>query len=331
MKVSYKSSGVNISEADKFVETIKPLVRKTFSKNVLSGIGNFGAFYRIELSKFKKPVFVSSIDGVGTKLKIASELGIYNTIGEDLVNHCVNDIAVCGAEPLFFLDYYATGKLKSREAAEIVKGLIRGCRKNNCSLIGGETAEMPGIYKGNDFDLAGCVTGIVEQKKIPDSKNVREGDLLIGLESNGLHTNGYSLVRKIFDTKKKLNKYYPEFGKTLGEELLKIHRSYLNVIQKTLSRFRISSVSHITGGGIIGNTRRVVPENLKIKIDWNSWKRPFLFQLIKSCGNVSETDMRRTFNLGIGLIFIVPQNNSGKVIDFLRINKEKPEIIGMII
>lgn len=331
MKVSYKTSGVNISEADKFVDTIKPLVRKTFSKNVLNGIGNFGAFYRIELRKYKKPVFVSSVDGVGTKIKIASELGIYDTIGEDLVNHCVNDIAVCGAVPLFFLDYYATGKLKSSEAAEVVKGLVRGCKRNKCSLIGGETAEMPGIYHGNDFDLAGAVTGIVDQINILDSRKVRKGDLLIGLKSNGLHTNGFSLVRKIFDTKRKLNKFHPEFGRTLGEELLKVHRSYLDIIQKTLRKFKINSISHITGGGIIGNTRRVVPGNLKIIIDWKSWERPVLFQLIKSSGNVSENDMRRTFNLGIGLVFIVPESKSGKIIEFLRANKENPEIIGKII
>lgn len=331
MKVSYKSSGVNISEADKFVNAIKPLVRNTFSKNVLSGIGNFGAFYRIELRNYKKPVFVSSVDGVGTKIKIASELGIYDTIGEDLVNHCVNDIAVCGAIPLFFLDYYATGKLRSSEAAEVVKGLVRGCKRNKCSLIGGETAEMPGIYHGNDFDLAGAVTGIVDQKNIPDSKKVRKGDLLIGLESNGLHTNGYSLVRKIFNSKKKLNRFYPEFGRTLGEELLKVHRSYLDIIQRTLRKFKINAVSHITGGGIIGNTKRVVPGNLKVLIDWNSWDRPFLFQLIKSSGNVSESDMRKTFNLGIGLVFIVPENKSGNLIEFLRINNENPVTIGKII
>lgn len=330
MKLSYKKSGVNISEADKFIDKIKPLVKKSFTENVISGIGNFGAFYRIELSKYKNPVFVSSIDGVGTKLKIASGLNKFDTIGEDLVNHCVNDIAVCGATPLFFLDYYATGRLRSKDAAEIIKGIVNGCRKNKCSVIGGETAEMPGIYRGNDFDLAGAITGIVEKKKIIDSKNVKKGDVLIGLNSNGLHTNGYSLVRKIFDNRRKLNKYYDEFGKTIGEELLKIHKSYLSIIQDLIEKFRINSISHITGGGISGNTKRVVPSRLDIVIDWKSWKRPFVFDLIQKKGGISESDMRRTFNLGIGLIVIVPKNEADSVLDYLKLKKEKSYLIGHI-
>lgn len=330
MKLSYKSSGVNISEGDRFVERIKPLVKKTFSHNVLSGIGNFGAFYKIDLKKFKSPVFVSSVDGVGTKIKLAAELKRFDTVGEDLVNHCVNDIAVCGAVPLFFLDYYSTGKLNWRDAVEIVKGIARGCKNNDCSLIGGETAEMPGIYNGNDFDLAGAITGIVEQNKILNSKNVTPGDVLIGLPSNGLHTNGYSLVRKIFSNKKILNRFFPEFGKTLGEELLNVHRSYLKIIQSSLEKFKINSISHITGGGILGNTKRVVPKNLKINIDWDSWKRPFLFQLIKQKGNVSENDMRKTFNLGIGIIFVVPENVSESFYKFLLSKKEKPVVMGNI-
>jgi phosphoribosylformylglycinamidine cyclo-ligase len=330
VKSSYKSSGVNIQEADKFISKIKPLVRKTFSKNVLSGIGNFGAFYRLDLRKYKNPVLVSSVDGVGTKLKIASELNIFDTIGEDLVNHCVNDIAVCGAIPLYFLDYYATGKLKSKQAAEVIKGIVRGCIKNNCSLTGGETAEMPGIYQGNDFDLAGSVTGIAEMKNIVKSSRVRQGDLLIGLESNGLHTNGFSLVRKIFSGKNKFKEYYNDFGQTLGKELLKIHRTYLQIIQLSLNNFSIHSISHITGGGILGNTSRVVPSGLKIRIDWNSWRRPFIFDLIKKSGKVEEADMRKTFNLGIGLIFIVSKKDADKFTAFLISQKENPHIIGSI-
>jgi len=327
---SYKKSGVNISEADKFVNKIKPLVKKTFTPSVLSGIGNFGAFYKINLKKFKNPIFVSSVDGVGTKLKIAAELRKYDTIGEDLVNHCVNDIAVCGAKPLFFLDYYATGKLKSEDAFNVVKGLVRGCKNNNFSLIGGETAEMPGIYSGNDFDLAGSVTGIVKEKNIINSVNVKKRDILIGLESNGLHTNGYSLVRSIFDNKKKLNKYYSEFNQTLGEELLKVDKSYLKIIQDSILKFKINSISHITGGGIMGNTKRVVPENLKIIINWNSWKRPFIFDLIQKSGNVSVLDMRKTFNLGIGLIFIVSEKISSDFYKYLQLKKVNPHIIGKI-
>ncbi len=330
MKLSYKKSGVNISESDRFIDKIKPLVKKSFTKNVLSGIGNFGAFYRIDLKSYKSPVFVSSIDGVGTKLKIAAELNKFDTIGEDLVNHCVNDIAVCGATPLFFLDYYATGRLRSNEAADILKGIVYGCIKNKCSLIGGETAEMPGVYRGKDFDLAGSITGIVEKNKIVSSKNVRKGDILIGLPSNGLHTNGYSLVRKIFDSRRKLNVYYDEFGKTAGEELLKVHRSYLLIIRELLAKFRINSISHITGGGISGNTKRVVQSRHKISIDWKSWNRPFLFDLIQKKGGVSESDMKRTFNLGIGLIIIVPKKDADAVMNYLEYRKEKSYLIGQI-
>ena len=330
MKASYKSSGVNITEADKFVEKIKPLVKKTFTHNVLSGIGNFGAFYKIDLKKYKDPVFVSSVDGVGTKLKLASALKKFDSIGEDLVNHCVNDIAVCGAVPLFFLDYYATGRLRSADAAEVIKGIVRGCKNNGCSLIGGETAEMPGLYHGNDFDLAGSIVGIVEEKRIVNSENVKRGDVLIGLRSNGLHTNGYSLVRKIFENNKNLSRPDLKSGIIPSRELMKVHRSYLNIIQSSLKRFKINSISHITGGGIIGNTKRVVPKDLNINIEWSSWKRPLIFDLIKAKGNVPENDMRQTFNLGIGLIFIVNEYKAPEFMKFLKMEKEKPVLIGNI-
>lgn len=330
MKVSYKSSGVNISEADKFVKAISPLVKSTFTKGVIQGIGNFGSFYQIDFKKYKSPVLVSSVDGVGTKLKIAALLNKYDTIGEDLVNHCVNDIAVCGAVPQFFLDYYAMGKLKSKTAQEVVKGLIRGCKANGCSLIGGETAEMPGVYHDNDFDLAGSITGIVEKSKIVNKNNVKKGDVLIGIPSNGLHTNGYSLVRKIFDTKQKLNQKYSGLKNTLGLELLNTHKSYLNIIQSSLKQFKINSISHITGGGIEGNTKRVVPKNLKIKIDYDSWERPAIFDIIQVKGNVDEKDIRRTFNLGIGLIFIISKKDADKFIKFLYSKKERSYVIGNI-
>ncbi|MCB0728736.1 MAG: phosphoribosylformylglycinamidine cyclo-ligase [Ignavibacteriae bacterium] len=319
-----------MNEAEKFVSKIKPLVKKTFNRNVISGIGNFGAFYKIDLKKFKDPVFVSSVDGVGTKLKLAADLNKYDTIGEDLVNHCVNDIAVCGAVPMYFLDYYATGKLKTAEAVEVVKGLVRGCVNNKCSLIGGETAEMPGLYHGNDFDLAGTVTGIVERSRILDSGNVKRGDVLIGLPSSGLHTNGYSLVRKIFDNNKKLNKNIPGTKLKLSNELLKVHRSYLNIIQSSLSKFKINSISHITGGGIICNTKRVVPDDREIIINWEAWKRPEIFEMIKSAGGVPESDMRKTFNLGIGLIFIINKNKAFEFAKFLKSKKEIPLILGYI-
>src|SRR5258706_1594797 len=230
MKSTYTSSGVNIKEGDKFVDIIKPLVKTTFRKEVLSGIGNFGAFFKFPVG-YKQPVFVASTDGVGTKLKIAIEYGKYDTVGEDLVNHCVNDIAVCGASPLFFLDYLAFGKLNSKIAAGIVKGLVTGCKKNNCSLIGGETAEMPGIYNIKDFDLAGTIIGAVERKNIIDKKNVTNGDVLIGRSSSGLHTNGYYLERNVLLKKFKLTKYFPGLNTDLGSELLNVHRSYLSAIQ----------------------------------------------------------------------------------------------------
>jgi len=330
VKSDYKSAGVNIAEADRFVDHIKPIVKKTFTNAVLSGIGNFGAFYKPDFTKYKDPILVSSVDGVGTKLKIAAAMGIYDTIGEDLVNHCVNDIAVCGAVPMFFLDYYAVGMLNASVGRKIVAGLARGCSNNRCSLIGGETAEMPGIYSGNDFDLAGSITGIVEKKKIVNSSNVRAGDVLIGIRSNGLHTNGYSLVRKIFGTGENLKKKYSGIKIILGKELLRVHRSYLDIIQESLKKYSISSISHITGGGIIGNTSRVVPKEFTIKVDWSSWKRDEIFDLIMKEGNVPEDDMRRTFNLGIGLIFIVRKRIADEFIKFLITKKERPVLMGEI-
>jgi phosphoribosylformylglycinamidine cyclo-ligase len=329
MKSTYASAGVNISEGDRFVEAIKPLVKATFSNNVKSGIGNFSASFKMP-SNMKNPVFVASTDGVGTKIKIAIELNKHDTVGEDIVNHCVNDIAVCGASPLFFLDYLAFGKLKSKTAVDIVKGLVRGCKRNNCSLIGGETAEMPGVYKINDYDIAGTVIGAVEKNKIIDKKNVKPGDILIGLKSNGLHTNGYSLARKVLLKKYKLTRKINILGTTLGNEFLKVHKSYLKPIQAVTKKIRVSSISHITGGGIVGNTKRVVPRNMKIKLDWNTWKPQPIFELIQNVGKISDNEMRKVFNMGIGLIFIVRKRDTDSVLRILKNNKEKYYIIGEI-
>jgi phosphoribosylformylglycinamidine cyclo-ligase len=330
MKSAYSSSGVNINEGDLFVEKIKPLVKSTFTKNVLSGIGNFGAFYKIP-KNFKNPVFVSSTDGVGTKLKIAVLAQIYDTIGQDLINHCVNDIAVCGAKPLFFLDYLAFGKLKSKIATDIVKGLVKGCKENFCSLIGGETAEMPGIYDKNDFDLAGTIVGVAERNKILNKDKVNKGDLLIGLKSSGLHTNGFSLARNVLLKKFSINEKIDTLGCKLFEELLKVHRSYLYVIQKLTDKFQINSISHITGGGISGNTKRVIPKNRKMKIDWLSWERDPIFKLIKETGKIDEQEMRKVFNLGIGLVIIINKFDVSEVTSYLKLIKEKHFIIGEII
>ncbi|MCC6866174.1 MAG: phosphoribosylformylglycinamidine cyclo-ligase [Ignavibacteria bacterium] len=329
MKSTYSAAGVNISEGDRFVNAIKPIVKNTFNNNVISGIGNFGSFFKIPKS-LKNPVFVASTDGVGTKLKIAIKSGKYDTIGEDLVNHCVNDIAVCGATPLFFLDYMAFGKLRSKPAIDIVKGLTRGCKNNGAALIGGETAEMPGLYDTNDFDLAGTIIGVVEKNKIIDKKNVRAGDILIGLQSNGLHTNGYSLARKVLFKKYNLYRRIPAIKSTLVKELLRVHRSYLSEIKLITSKFRIHSISHITGGGILGNTKRVVPKNLKIKINWNSWEPNPIFNLIQQTGKISNAEMRKVFNMGIGLIFIASKKDAGKISKELNKQKISNYIIGEI-
>jgi phosphoribosylformylglycinamidine cyclo-ligase len=329
-KLSYTSSGVNITKGDAFVDKIKPLVRGTFSSNVLSGIGNFGAFYKPDFKKYKKPVFVSSIDGVGTKLMIAIQLNKYDTVGEDLVNHCVNDIAVCGAVPIFFMDYYATGKLDLNASVDIMKGLVRGCKLNNCSLIGGETAEMPGLYTGKDFDLAGAIVGIVDQDKIVNVKNVKKGDVVIGIASNGLHTNGYSLVRKIYNSPKKLNEYVPELRSSAGMYFLRTHKTYFNTIQGLLGKFKINSIAHITGGGLEGNTNRVIPKTRELVIDWKAWDVPHIYYLLMKKGNVDVNDMRRTFNMGIGLSVIVSPDIADKVMKYLKSVKEKSFIIGHI-
>lgn len=332
----YEKAGVSISAGDQFVKRIKSLVRSTFSddnpnsKRVLSDIGHFGAFYDIKFSEMKNPVLVSSVDGVGTKLKVAILMNKHDTIGQDLVNHCVNDILCSGARPLFFLDYLAFGKMKLEVAEQIMIGLTKACRENECALIGGETAEMPDLYAENDYDISGTIVGIVEREKIIDGKKIQKGDVLIGLKSTGLHTNGYSLARKVLLNKFKIDDYIQELGCTLGEELLRIHKSYFKVVYPLLDKFQIKGVSHITGGGIVGNTKRIVPESLEISIDWNSWKIPAIFDLIQKSGNVSNAEMREVFNLGIGLILIVDKTEVDKVQNELLNSGEESLIIGEI-
>lgn len=328
MSSVYRSSGVNLKESERLINLIKPLISRN-SPGITENIGNFGGFYKIP-SGYRNPVLIASTDGVGTKVIIAQKAGIHHTIGEDLVNHCVNDIAVCGATPLFFLDYLAFGKLSSKTGLEIIKGILRGCRKNNLTLIGGETAEMPGLYKKDEYDLAGTIVGISEEKNILRKENVRRGDILIGLKSNGLHTNGYSLVRKVLLRKLKLNDYIPELKRTLVSELLRVHRSYLKAIKTVTVTKAIHAISHITGGGITDNTIRVIPDNFKLKIDWQSWERDFIFNLIQKYGRVSENEMRKVFNLGIGLVLICSKNKVDIVREKLNLLKEKNYIIGEI-
>lgn len=326
--MDYKKAGVDIGAGEEFVRMIKPRVRQTFTPGVITDIGAFGGFFQPDFSRFQKPVLVSSIDGVGTKLKIAIELGIYDTVGSCLVNHCVNDILVCGAKPLFFLDYYACGKLTPAVAAAVVNGMVNACRQNGCALIGGETAEMPGLYQERDFDLAGSIVGVVDHEKIINGSSIRPDDVLIGLPSTGLHTNGYSLARKVLDGM--MHQAVTGLEGTVGEELLKVHRSYLSVIEPFFGSPDIRGLSHITGGGLTGNTMRIVPDGLKLDVDWNAWPEPLIFDIIRREGQVPEEDMRRTFNLGIGLVMIVEKSAADRVISRLKSQQENAYIIGQV-
>jgi len=328
---TYKESGINIQAGDETVEKIKALAKSTFNKNVLSGIGHFGAFYKIDLKKWKNPVLVSSVDGVGTKLKIAIAMNRHDTIGQDLVNHCVNDIAVCGAEPQYFMDYLAFGKLVPSKAEQIIKGFSIACKENNVALIGGETAEMPGLYDENEYDISGTIVGITEHGKIIDGRGVKKGDVLIGFTSTGLHTNGFSLARKILFEKFSVNDKPKLLDTTLGEELLKIHKSYLRLIRKLKEKISVKAFSHITGGGIVGNTKRVVPKNLKLKIDWNTWDVLPIFKFIQETGNVTDKEMREVFNMGIGLVAIVNKNDVDKTLAISEKINEKGIVIGEVI
>ncbi|NWG28322.1 MAG: phosphoribosylformylglycinamidine cyclo-ligase [Ignavibacteriaceae bacterium] len=330
MTKKYEEAGVSIEAGEKTVDKIKAYAKSTFNKSVLTDIGMFGAFFQPDLTQYKEPVLVSSVDGVGTKLKIAIEMQNHDTIGQDLVNHCVNDIAVCGAEPLFFLDYMAFGKLDPEVAAEIVKGFSVACKENDCALIGGETAEMPGVYQKGDYDLSGTIVGIVDKSKIIKGDGILAGDVLIGIPSSGLHTNGYSLARKVLLEKYKLNEKIPSLNKTLGEELLTVHRSYFKLIKVMKSKINIKGMSHITGGGIIGNTKRILPKGLKLKIEWSNWNVPAIFKLIQDAGNISDEEMREVFNLGIGLVFVVPNSNAESALQLTRELNEQAKIIGEV-
>ncbi len=328
--VSYKDAGVDIDEADRAVSDIRRMARATFTKGVLTDIGSFGGCFA--LPKMKRPVLVSSVDGVGTKLKIAFATGRHDTIGEDLVNHCVNDIAVQGAKPLFFLDYLAVGKLDARVAAQVISGIARGCAANGCALIGGETAEMPGMYQDGEYDLAGTIVGIVEKSRMLTGAKVRSGDILVALPSTGLHTNGYSLARKIlFEVGRlKPDSVIRETGTMLADELLHVHRSYLKPIQSLLKKTLISAAAHITGGGITDNLPRVLPKGHGAFIQTNLWHVPPLFEMIRSIGNVPEADWRRTFNLGVGMILVVPNHKINLAMRLLNRIGEKPWIIGEV-
>ena len=331
MDQTYKSAGVDIEAGEKTVDKIKGYAKSTFTKSVLADIGMFGAFYEPDFSGYQNPVLVSSVDGVGTKLKIAIEMDKHDTIGQDLVNHCVNDIAVCGAKPLFFLDYYATGKLNPYNAAEVIKGFAIACKENNCSLVGGETAEMPGLYKGEDYDVSGTIVGVVDKLKIIDGKRIKKGDLLIGFPSTGLHTNGYSLARKVLLEKFKVTDHINELNNTIGNELLKVHKSYLKLIEALKNSVDIKGLSHITGGGIVGNTSRIIPNGLNLQIHWDAWEMPPIFRLIQDTGNISNEEMHKVFNCGIGLIAVISEEDKSQVFQTAKNINEHPLLIGEVI
>lgn len=306
---TYKDSGVDIKAGEELVNSIKGVVKETHSDAVLSNIGGFGGFFRPDLGAFKKPVFVSSVDGVGTKLIVAFKAGVYDTVGQDLVNHCVNDIAVCGATPLFFLDYFSTGKLEQNVGFEVIKGFAKACKETGVALIGGETAEMPDIYGPGEFDLAGTIVGIVDEDKVINGSGIEKGDVLLGFNSSGLHTNGYSLARNVLFSKYEVHDFVDELGCTVAEELLKVHRPYLGLIKELKELDGVNGFSHITGGGMVGNTKRILPDGMALDIDWSGWDRPAVYKLIQEIGNVPEEDMQATFNLGIGLVCVVSSSS----------------------
>jgi len=329
LKSSYRDSGVDIQAGKDAVAIIKNIVKETFSPNVLTDIGSFGGCFEFPVKQFRQPVLVSSTDGVGTKLMIATLMERYNTVGQCLVNHCVNDILTTGAQPLFFLDYIGLGKLEPSIVTEIVQGLATACKENNCALIGGEMAEMPGIYQQKDFELVGTITGVAEKNRLLP-RNIQAGDILIGLQSSGLHTNGYSLARSVLLKHHALSDYIEELDAVLGDLLLNVHRSYLPIIKDLLDNDDLHGISHITGGGIEGNTSRILPDGLKLDIDWDSWEWLPVFSYIQRLGNVDTEEMRQVFNLGIGLILIVDSSAQNSILNILRDKGEKPTVIGLI-
>jgi phosphoribosylformylglycinamidine cyclo-ligase len=328
----YAEAGVDIEAGKGFVEAIRPIVSKTFKSNVLSDIGGFAGLFSVHLGNIKNPILVSSTDGVGTKLKVAFMLDKHDTIGIDLVAMVVNDILVQGATPLFFLDYLSMGKLNHDTAVEIIRGISKGCEEANCALIGGETAEMPGFYAENEYDLAGFSVGLVDADKIIDGSEIAIGHQLIGVGSSGLHSNGYSLVRRIIfeGLKMSLDNHVEEFGRTVGEELLEPTKIYARMITSLVKNFQVFGLSHITGGGIIENLPRILPSNCQATISRSSWSPQPIFQFIRKAGNITDEEMMRTFNNGIGLIIVVAEKDLQDVVQQIEAMGEKAYPIGWI-
>jgi len=318
--MDYRQAGVDIDAGNETVRRIKSLARATFTPEVLSEIGSFGGLFRLDRDRYREPVLVSSADGVGTKLKVAFMTGRHDTVGADLVNHCVNDILVQGAEPLFFLDYLATGRLSPAVAEQVIGGIARGCRENGCALIGGETAEMPGFYADGEYDMAGFIVGVVERERIVDGRTIVPGDALIGLPSAGLHTNGYSLARRVLFEVGGLraDSHVPELGTTAGAALLAPHRSYLAAIRPLLAAGVVKGMAHITGGGITGNLPRMLPEGCGAVVDTRAWSVPAIFQVLQERGGIATDEMFRAFNMGIGLIVVCAGESRDDVLARLR-------------
>jgi phosphoribosylformylglycinamidine cyclo-ligase len=331
-KLTYKTAGVDIDAGSSFVDLIKPLARKTYKSNVIGKIGDFSGSYVFPITEYKNPVLVASTDGVGTKLKIAILAGKLDTVGIDLVAMNVNDIVTSGAEPLFFLDYLATSKLNPNDGVEIIKGIVKGCNEAGCVLLGGETAEMPGFYKKSEFDLAGFAVGLVERDKMIDGSRVRPGDIVIGVSSSGLHSNGYSLARKVLFGKKKLSltDRPAPLKNSIADELLNPTRIYVKSVLGIKKDFDIHAIAHVTGGGLIENVPRVVPKDCTVVIDSSSWKLPAIFELIKEFGRIEKDEMFRTFNCGIGMVLVVLKQQVGGVIKKLKRFGGESMVIGEV-
>ncbi|MCH8205066.1 MAG: phosphoribosylformylglycinamidine cyclo-ligase [Candidatus Hydrogenedentes bacterium] len=331
--MTYRDAGVNIDAADESLRRVKESIRRTFDENVLQDIGNFGAMYRFDPQGMKEPVLVSSVDGVGTKLKLAFMTGKHDTVGIDLVSHCVNDILVQGARPLFFLDYLAFGRLDPPIVEAVIKGIATGCRYAGCSLIGGETAEMPDMYAHGEYDLAGTIVGVLDRERIIDGSTIQEGDLIVGLRSTGLHTNGYSLARKIcFEVGGlSVEDPMPGVGRTVGEALIEPHREYAHVMQIVMRIVTIKGMVHVTGGGITDNLPRVLPDGLGAGVDLSTWPLPPVFAYLQETGGVDPAEMLRTFNCGLGFLVIISPEEEEKAIDAFRQAMEEPTVIGRVV
>ena len=328
---TYKEAGVDIDLANQAVVKIKDLVKGTFNENTLTDIGGFGGCYLFPKDKYENPVLVSSTDGVGTKLKIAFLSDVHNTVGQCLVNHCVDDILAVGARPLFFLDYFATGKLSVEKIEQVMQGFAKACKENSTVLIGGETAEMPDFYQEGEYDISGTVVGVVDKKYMMPMRKTQKGDLLVALPSTGLHTNGYSLARKVLLERFHVDQYFEELDATLAESLLAIHKSYLPALDSILEKDWLHGISHITGGGMVENTHRVLNSGQDIEVDWDSWQWPEIFNMIQKYGNVPIDDMRRSFNLGMGLVAIIDPSGYDEISEHLNSMNEKFTVIGKVI